>query len=113
MAEERETPRERREEPRERGEGGYRGPRRGRGGPGGRFGPGGRRGRGCAFCKKDAKEANYKDYDDLRRYLTERGKIKPRRKNATCAKHQRRLSIAIKRARHLALLPFASESSRG
>ncbi len=116
LADEREAPRERREEGRERGEGreegGYRG-RRPRGGPGYRGGPGGRRGRGCAFCKKGAKEVNYKDYDDLRRYLTERGKIKPRRKNATCAKHQRRLAVAIKRARHLALLPFATEGSRG
>ncbi len=49
----------------------------------------------------------------LRRYLTERGKIRPRRKIGTCARHQRQLSLAIKRARHLALLPYAPEHIRG
>jgi small subunit ribosomal protein S18 len=49
----------------------------------------------------------------LRRYLTERGKIKARRKIGTCAKHQRRLSLAIKRARHIALLPFTAAQARG
>jgi small subunit ribosomal protein S18 len=69
--------------------------------------------RGCRFCIDHIKEIDYKDYEMLRSYLTERGKIKPRRKNATCAKHQRRLALAIKRARHLALLPFEVESMRG
>jgi small subunit ribosomal protein S18 len=49
----------------------------------------------------------------LRRYLTDHSKIKPRRKAGTCARHQRILSIAIKRARHVALLPFVSEATRG
>jgi len=48
----------------------------------------------------------------LRRYLTDRGKIKPRRQTGTCAKHQRRLAVALKRARYLALLPFAAEHVR-
>jgi len=55
---------------------------------------------------------DYKDASMLRRYLTDRGKIKPRRQTGTCAKHQRRLAVAIKRARHLALLPFAAEHVR-
>jgi small subunit ribosomal protein S18 len=59
------------------------------------------------------KYIDYKQADQLRRYLTERGKIKARRKIGTCAKHQRRLSLAIKRARHVALLPFTSEQARG
>lgn len=91
-----------------------RGPRPG--GRGRRFagrGPGGRRPRVCPFCEQKVKEVDYKQADELRRYLTERGKIKPRRKNATCAKHQRRLAVAIKRARHLALLPFTTEGGRG
>ena len=49
---------------------------------------------------------DYKDFDRLRRYVSDRGKIEPRRKSGVCAKHQRALSNAIKRARHLALLPF-------
>jgi small subunit ribosomal protein S18 len=48
----------------------------------------------------------------LRRFLTDRGKIKSRRKTGTCSKHQRRLAIAVKRARHLALLPFTAEHIR-
>jgi len=88
-----------------------RGGRRGRGAAA--AGRGARRGRACPFCEQKVKEVDYKNADELRRYLTERGKIKPRRKNATCAKHQRRLAVAIKRARHLALLPFTVESLRG
>jgi small subunit ribosomal protein S18 len=86
--------------------------RKGRGGFAGRA-AGGRRPRVCPFCERKVKEVDYKQVDELRHYLTERGKIKPRRKNATCAKHQRRLAVAIKRARHLALLPFTAELSRG
>jgi len=54
----------------------------------------------------DKKEIDYKDYETLRRYVNEYGRIKPRRQTGTCAKHQRKLAISIKRARHLALLPF-------
>ncbi len=67
-----------------------------------------RRRRICAFCV-EKKEIDYKDYETLRRYLTEHGRIRPRRQTGTCARHQRMLAIASKRARHLALLPFVVE----
>jgi len=66
----------------------------------------------CAFCLEKKKTIDYKDANMLGRYLTERGKIKSRRKTGTCAKHQRRLAVSIKRARHLALLPFTAEHMR-
>jgi len=66
----------------------------------------------CAFCLEKSKTIDYKDISTLRRFLTERGKIKSRRKTGTCAKHQRRLAVAVKRARHLALLPFTAEHIR-
>jgi small subunit ribosomal protein S18 len=55
---------------------------------------------------------DYKDVSTLRRFVTERGKIRGRRKTGTCAKHQRLLAVAIKRARHLALLPYTAEQIR-
>ena len=61
------------------------------------------------FCVDKIDYIDYKQTDMLRRFLTERGKIKGRRKTGNCAKHQRRLAIAIKRARHIALLPFTDE----
>lgn len=67
----------------------------------------------CPFCTQKVKYIDYKTGDQLRRYLTDHGKIKARRKIGTCAKHQRRLALAIKRARHVALLPFTTESTRG
>lgn len=66
----------------------------------------------CAFCLDKDKAIDYKDIATLRRFLTERGKIKSRRKTGTCAKHQRKLAIAVKRARHVALLPFTAEHIR-
>ncbi len=78
----------------------------------GRYG-GPRPPRVCPFCSQKVKQIDYKQADQLRRFLTERGKIKARRKIGTCAKHQRRLSMAIKRARHIALLPFSTEQARG
>jgi small subunit ribosomal protein S18 len=66
----------------------------------------------CAFCVDHVAEIGYKDVAKLRRYLSDRGKIEPRRKTGTCAKHQRRLTIALKRARHLALLPYTAEHIR-
>ena len=77
----------------------------------GRFGV--RPPRVCPFCKANVKMIDYKQSDQLRRYLTERGKIKARRKIGTCARHQRMLSVAIKRARHVALLPFTTQHVRG
>ena len=61
----------------------------------------------CSFCSNKAEEINYKDPVKLRQYISDRGKIESRRKTGTCAKHQRALSTAIKRARYLALLPYA------
>jgi small subunit ribosomal protein S18 len=55
---------------------------------------------------------DYKDPLKLRRYISDRGKIEPRRKTGTCARHQRRLTISIKRARHLALLPYTADHMR-
>ncbi len=72
----------------------------------------GRRRKKCVFCEEKIARIDYKQTDVLRNFLTDRGKIKPRRRTGTCAKHQRQLSVAIKRARHLALLPFVVESTR-
>jgi small subunit ribosomal protein S18 len=82
------------------------GPRRG-----GRF-SGPRPPRACPFCVQKVDYIDFKAVDLLRRYLTDRGKIKARRKVGTCAKHQRRVAVAIKRARHVALLPFSTENAR-
>ncbi len=60
----------------------------------------------CFFCKDKIKTIDYKEPVKLRRYISDRGKIEPRRKSGNCAKHQRLLAMAIKRARHLALLPY-------
>ena len=71
---------------------------------------GGRRRRKvCAFCVDKVEAIDYKDVAKLRRYMSERGKILPRRMTGTCAKHQRQLTEAIKRARHVALLPYTAE----
>ena len=72
---------------------------------------GARRGRKkvCASCVDRVEKIDYKDVAKLRRYLSERGKIVPRRVTGTCARHQREMTIAIKRARHLALMPFISD----
>src|SRR5207237_10673798 len=66
----------------------------------------------CQFCVDKIKEVDYKDLGRLRRFLSERGKIEPRRKTGTCATHQRSLNVALKRARQLALLPFTAEHIR-
>jgi small subunit ribosomal protein S18 len=73
--------------------------------------PGGgwRRRRGCPFLVNGKCQIDYKDVETLRRYLTETGKIRPRRQTGACAKCQRALALAIKRARHLALLPYAPQ----
>lgn len=63
----------------------------------------------CAFCVDKVEAIDYKDISKLRRYLSERAKILPRRVTGTCACHQRGLTVAIKRARHLALLPYTSD----
>jgi len=63
----------------------------------------------CSFCVDKVEQIDYKDVAKLRRYITERGKILPRRISGNCAKHQRQVTVAIKRARNIALLPFTAE----
>ncbi len=60
----------------------------------------------CSFCADKVDAIDYKDSAKLQRYISNSGKIEPRRRTGTCAKHQRVLAVAIKRARHLALLPY-------
>ena len=67
-----------------------------------------RRKKVCVFCGKD-NVIDYKDTAKLMKYVSERGKILPRRITGTCAKHQRALTVAIKRARHVALMPYVAE----
>ena len=62
----------------------------------------------CSFCVEKAETIDYKDVAKLRKYITERGKIVPRRVTGTCAQHQRELTTAIKRARYVALLPYTN-----
>jgi small subunit ribosomal protein S18 len=68
-----------------------------------------RKKRVCAACANPAEKISYKDVAKLRKYVSERGKILPRRINGNCAKHQRELTIAVKRARHLALMPYVAD----
>ena len=63
----------------------------------------------CQFCVEKTETIDYKDVAKLRRYTSERAKILPRRVTGTCAKHQRELTTAIKRARHLALMPYTAD----
>lgn len=72
----------------------------------------GRRGkkRVCSFCVDKATAIDYKEISKLKKYVTERGKILPRRISGNCAHHQRMLTTAIKRARNIALLPFTTEA---
>lgn len=67
----------------------------------------------CMFCAEHIDDIDYKNVDLLYRFISNRAKIVSRRKTGTCAKHQRKLAVAIKRARHLALLPFTDEHLRG
>lgn len=78
------------------------------------FKNGGRRRKVCNFCQlqknSDTKvTVDYKNYDLLKKYVSDRGKILPRRVTGTCAKHQRLVTVAIKRARHMAILPFTKD----
>ena len=68
-----------------------------------------RKKRTCQFCTKGATPISYKDEKTLRKFISERGKILPRRVTGTCAKHQRELVNAINRARHVAILPYVIE----
>ena len=84
-------------------------PREGRRSGGVRYVP---RRKVCSFCSEKVEVIDYKDPSRLRRYVSDRGKIEPRRRTGTCNKHQHALAVAIKRARHLALLPYASAHIR-
>ncbi len=68
-----------------------------------------RRKKVCSFCVDKIDYIDYKEYGRLRKFITDRGKILPRRISGNCAKHQRQLTTAIKRARNIALIPFAAE----
>ena len=68
-----------------------------------------RRKKVCVFCGKENNQIDYKDVAKLRKYVSERGKILPRRITGNCAKHQRALTVAIKRARHIALMPYVQD----
>lgn len=79
--------------------------------------PGGKRGfqprrKVCIFCANKDKKINWKNLDDLRRFTSEAGYIRSRRKTGTCARHQRALAVAVKRARLMAMLPFSMEHVR-
>ena len=73
----------------------------------------GRRRRVCIMCADKIKVVDYKNVNFLRRFISDRGRIETRRRTSACAKHQRALASAIKRARHLALLPYTAEHLRG
>ena len=79
-----------------------------RSGPRGRF----QRRRVCAFCVDKIDNIDYKDVNTLRRFVSDQGQIESRRRTGTCARHQRRLTLAVKRARYLALLPYTAEHVR-
>ena len=105
-----ERPRERRDQRRS----GYRGRQQGGGSTGGyrrpgRFHP---RRKVCMFCADKVKMIDWKNVDSFRRLVNSNGSIRARRKTGTCAKHQRQLAVAIKRARHLALTPYTDEHVR-
>lgn len=63
----------------------------------------------CSFCMDKVDFIDYKDVNKMKKYITEKGKIVPRRQTGTCSKHQRELAIAIKRARYMALIPYVGE----
>ncbi|MEG0376924.1 MAG: 30S ribosomal protein S18 [Eubacterium sp.] len=69
-----------------------------------------RRRKVCEFCERNVAEVDYKDAVTLKKYISERGKILPRRATGTCAKHQRKVTEAVKRARNIALLPYTSNN---
>jgi small subunit ribosomal protein S18 len=64
--------------------------------------------RSCYFCKEKVEEVDYKNYNQLRRYISEKGKIRSRRITGTCRRHQKQVAVAVKRAREMALLPYVS-----
>ena len=75
-------------------------------------GPGSGRRKPCLFCKDKIEQVDYKDVTTLRRYVSERGKIRSRRITGACRRHQSQIATAVKRARELALLPYVNENAR-
>ena len=71
--------------------------------------PGGGRRKSCFFCKSKVDEVDYKNVNELRRYVSEKGKIRSRRISGACRRHQRQVAVAVKRARELALLPYVGD----
>jgi small subunit ribosomal protein S18 len=69
---------------------------------------GSRRRKYCYFCKEKIEQIDYKDFNQLRRYMSDRAKIRSRRTTGACRRHQRQIAVAIKRAREMALLPYLS-----
>jgi small subunit ribosomal protein S18 len=70
--------------------------------------PGPARRKSCYFCKEKIEEVDYKNYNQLRRYVSEKGKIRSRRITGACRRHQEQIAVAVKRAREMALLPYVS-----
>jgi small subunit ribosomal protein S18 len=75
--------------------------------PGAPSGPAKRK--SCYFCKDKVDEIDYKNYNQLRRYISEKGKIRSRRITGACRRHQRQIAVAVKRAREMALLPYVAD----
>ena len=75
-------------------------------------GPGSGRRKPCPYCKEKVEQVDYKDTGSLRRFISERGKIRSRRLTGACRRHQSQIATAVKRARELALLPYVNESAR-
>ena len=82
--------------------------RKGRPAPGGPI-----RKRNCYFCREKIEEVDYKNVNQLRRYVSEKGKIRSRRITGACRRHQRQVALAVKRAREMALLPYVAEGVEG
>ena len=78
---------------------------------GGKSGPGSGRRKPCPYCKDKIEQADYKDVEGLRRFISEKGKIRSRRITGACRRHQNQIARAVKRARELALLPYVAEST--
>ena len=74
--------------------------------PAGAGGPGKRK--SCYFCREKIEEVDYKNYNQLRRYISEKGKIRSRRITGACRRHQEQIAVAVKRAREMALLPYVA-----
>jgi small subunit ribosomal protein S18 len=70
--------------------------------------PGAGRRKSCYFCKEKIEEVDYKNYNQLRRYISEKGKIRSRRITGACRRHQEQIAVAVKRAREMALLPYVA-----